>query len=340
MRIKTEKDFHLKMFECCIPVKGASRSVICDIQRNTYLHVPNTMVAFVEKYDGYKLDMIAAEFSEAQFPLLEQYIDFLISNEFAFLTKTPAYYPKISREFETPHRISNAIIDHDSMSSHDYPALLHQLDTLGCQALEFRFFDVVDLGILQYLMGICKSFSFRSVELLIKFDEQMISEFGDYHQLVEDHNQLNYIVIHSAPEHVAKVPEKLLLSAQQIHSESCCGNINPAGFNPNQKLFFESINFNNCLNKKISIDKRGEIKNCPGMKKGFGQAVSVRLDDVLNDAAFKALWGITKDQINVCKDCEFRYICVDCRAYQEDPVQGYGKPSKCKYDPYAGIWAQ
>ena len=49
---------------------------------------------------------------------------------------------------------------------------------------------------------------------------------------------------------------------------------------------------------------------------------------------------IQKDQIAVCKDCEFRYICTDCRAYKEDPEDDYSKPLKCGYDPYTGVWSE
>lgn len=340
MRIKTNKELHLKMFECCIPVKGASRSIVCDVQRNTYLQVPNTMADFIEKYDGKQLAVIAADFSEPQLEILEKYIDFLLTNELAFLTGNPDYYPKISTHFETPHLISNAIIDQDASSRHDYNALISQLDHLGCQALEFRFFEVVSFDFLRELMGLCKLASFRSVELIIRFEDKMLRCLEDYQQLVEDHNQLHYIVIHSAPEDLDLIPEKLLFTSQKIQTESCCGNINLSGFNPNQTLFFESMNFNNCLNKKISVDKHGIIKNCPSMENGFGKATEVKLSDVLKTDTFKALWGITKDQINICKDCEFRYICVDCRAYKQERGNIYAKPLKCKYDPYSGVWSQ
>jgi radical SAM protein with 4Fe4S-binding SPASM domain len=53
---------------------------------------------------------------------------------------------------------------------------------------------------------------------------------------------------------------------------------------------------------------------------------------------FKKYWSITKDQINVCKDCEFRYICTDCRAYTTNIDNDYSKPLKCSYDPYKGKW--
>ena len=55
---------------------------------------------------------------------------------------------------------------------------------------------------------------------------------------------------------------------------------------------------------------------------------------------FKKYWFINKDQIAVCKDCEFRYICTDCRAYIENPEDMYSKPLKCAYNPYTSEWEE
>lgn len=62
--------------------------------------------------------------------------------------------------------------------------------------------------------------------------------------------------------------------------------------------------------------------------------------EALEHPDFKKYWYIHKDQIEVCKDCEFRYICTDCRAYLEDPDNLYSKPLKCGYDPYTCEWEE
>jgi len=49
---------------------------------------------------------------------------------------------------------------------------------------------------------------------------------------------------------------------------------------------------------------------------------------------------LSKDQIDICKECEFRYICTDCRAYIEDPENIYSKPLKCGYDPATNQWQE
>jgi hypothetical protein len=55
---------------------------------------------------------------------------------------------------------------------------------------------------------------------------------------------------------------------------------------------------------------------------------------------FRKYWDINKDKIHVCKDCEFRYICTDCRAYVEDPEDILSKPLKCDYNLYTGEWSE
>jgi len=38
------------------------------------------------------------------------------------------------------------------------------------------------------------------------------------------------------------------------------------------------------------------------------------------------------------KDCEFRYICTDCRVFIQEDTDILSKPLKCKYNPYEATW--
>ena len=74
------------------------------------------------------------------------------------------------------------------------------------------------------------------------------------------------------------------------------------------------------------------------MVKSFGNIENTTLTEAINKATFKDLWFISKSQIETCKDCEFRFICTDCRAYTENPADLYSKPLKCGYNPYTTKW--
>jgi len=49
--------------------------------------------------------------------------------------------------------------------------------------------------------------------------------------------------------------------------------------------------------------------------------------------------NVTKDSVKVCKDCEFRMVCSDCRAYLEIPDDILSKTLKCGYNPYNNQWS-
>lgn len=76
------------------------------------------------------------------------------------------------------------------------------------------------------------------------------------------------------------------------------------------------------------------------MPQSFGNIKDTTLQEALDQPDFKKYWNVTKDQIEVCKDCEFRYICTDCRAYTEHPENMYAKPLKCGYNPYTCEWEE
>jgi SPASM domain peptide maturase of grasp-with-spasm system len=127
---------------------------------------------------------------------------------------------------------------------------------------------------------------------------------------------------------------------EKIANNKHCGVIHPTYFSINIETFTESQHHNTCLNRKISIDENGEIKNCPSMAKSYGNIKDTKLIDVVNNPEFQKVWHIKKDEITKCKDCEFRHICTDCRAYIENPDDIYSAPLKCGYDPYTGVWEE
>ena len=74
------------------------------------------------------------------------------------------------------------------------------------------------------------------------------------------------------------------------------------------------------------------------MKESFGTLRETTIAKAMQSKTFKNAWTVSKDKIAVCKVCEFRYICTDCRAYIADPDNALSKPAKCKYNPITAVW--
>ena len=77
--------------------------------------------------------------------------------------------------------------------------------------------------------------------------------------------------------------------------------------------FFYNQHFNPCLGHQIAVDCRGGIKPCLWSKIVLGKIGQSKILDMIISGAFDVYWKLTKDKIEICKECEFRYACPDCR---------------------------
>lgn len=329
----------LKLFNDCIPVKGASRGTICDIQRNELKFVPNSLCDMLIKHDGKSLDELIEIYGAENKETIQEYIDFLIENDFAFWCKNPEFFPPLNLEWNTPSIITNGIIDVDKNSSFDFKNIFEQYNELGCEYIQIRFFNKVDLLSIQKKLRYTALSRIRSIELLIPFSNKNKSK--DYNALINSCPRINRIIVHSSPktDQILTYPvdslADVILIPDKINSHLHCGVISPGFFEVNREMYRESIHHNSCLNRKISIDINGNIKNCPSLSKSYGNINSTTLKEALLNEGFKSYWSVNKDQIDTCKDCEFRYVCTDCRAFLDSP---YSKPKKCNYNPYSMKW--
>lgn len=329
-----------QLFACCIPVQGARRSVICDVQRQSFQFIPNGLYEILTGHAGRTVAEIKAAYDHEYDEEIDEYFDFLLRHEFGFWCDDPERFPPLDLTWEAPERITNAILDVDAGSEHDYAKILGELDDLRCKALEVRCFHGPSLDELRTLLEPTRRGRLRSIDLLVGFHPELTPEA--LAALAVEHPRISSVIVHSAPERLRPPPSRTGVTFEHrtevIDSPRCCGRVHPGYFVVNLETFAEAQRHNTCLNRKISVDARGEIRNCPSMARSFGNTRETSLHAALAHRDFASLWEINKDRIAVCKDCEFRYICTDCRAYLQDGRDLYSKPSKCTYDPYTAEW--
>lgn len=334
---------YFKLFACCIPVKGYSRSIICDFQRFDFELIPNMMYELLTKYEKNTIQEIKDSFENKNSSTIDNYFQFLIDKEFGFWCDKPELenFPKLDIHWESPTKINNVIIDVNECSKHDYIKIVSDLEILGCKAVEFRFYNVLNLSEVESILKCFEKSRVRIIYLVMVFHDELTKKNLD--NLCFSHQRINHIWVTSSKIKRAYYMKNsfgiIEYIKDKIDSNLCCGKINPKYFRVNIELFTESNLFNSCLNKKVGIDVNGEIKNCPSMHKSYGNINTENLVDVINfNPEFSSIWSITKDQVLVCKDCEFRYICTDCRVFIENKKDNLSKPSKCTYNPYKAKW--
>ncbi len=343
MKNKIDNNIYFKLFANCIPVRGAKRSIICDIDLNKYKHIPNSLFEVLTNCKNRNVGEVKSFYENNIDEGIDKYFSLLLEEGWGFLTDHPNSFPEIDTTWETPSAVKNAILDLSSTSTYNVEMALVQLEELGCEGVQIRCFTKVDFEIIRIISKATLNTGFSYVEFILKYDTT-INE-SNYFSLLSDNFRIRNLIIHSSIEDKTVNPQnetllvgKLHYCVKHIDSESHCGIIDESFFNSNISLYTESLQFNSCLNRKISIDKNGEIKNCPSMSLSYGNIKNTTLITALRNDSFKKTWFINKDQIEVCKDCEFRYICTDCRAYTQNKNDAYSKPLKCSYNPYTATW--
>lgn len=327
------------VYHCCLIVKGHKKSVIIDYQRKKYFWIKNILVDFIEDIDGCLLENINEKYS-ADIDVLKEYMDFLLENEIIFFCNSQEEYdrfPPINLEWKYPAHITNAVVE---IESELHIQEFHRFkNTFFIPYVQYIIYSEQDVSSLEGLIKLINSDKYiNGYQILFgntsKIPKDIIVDLAKEYPLLE-----TIIVFNSNKEEVIDLlNQKIIFTKQRDYNNTCCGNISIKYFNLQLEHFTESQKHNTCLNRKVAIDAEGNIKNCPSMSKSYGNIKDTKLTDVVNNPEFQKLWYINKGQINVCKDCEFRHICTDCRAYLENPEDMYSKPLKCGYNPYLGEW--
>lgn len=337
------KNKPFKLFSCCFPVKGAKRSIVCDVQRQEFEFIPNVLFEILQQFETLTINEVVKKVGLENEPFITEYFDFLYTKEYVFFcddAEELACFPKMSLEWDVPFHVTNAIIDIDDKTVFNYSTIAQQLDELLCPHIQLRYFkrtkwtETVD--VFQDFLDT----TIKTIDVILPYHSDI--ERDELRMTCIENKRLTLIQFYNAP--INKTDQigytRVNYTTEKITNASHCGVVRSYYFTANINLFAEAQHHNTCLNRKISIDSQGNIKNCPSMPQAFGNIENTSLQKALSHPDFKKYWNIKKDQIFVCRDCEFRYICTDCRAFIENPKNIYSKPLKCNYNPYTCEWTE
>ena len=100
------------------------------------------------------------------------------------------------------------------------------------------------------------------------------------------------------------------------------------------EVFYKNKTIHNCFGEKLYIDCDLNVFPCAMERRlEYGNLKVCSDNELLNNE----IRFLNKDKVTVCRDCEYRYACYDCRPDSNNsPV--YSKPWNCTYDPYSGEW--
>ncbi|QQU04739.1 grasp-with-spasm system SPASM domain peptide maturase [Myroides odoratus] len=316
--------------------QGHTNACITDTEKSIYCIVPNF---YAEIFNNRNLIDIHKEVASRN--ILEKndilaFFDFLVDNHFCIYSNTKIdfiYFNK--KSLVQPYELNTIIVD--SISYSDLVEKINSIKELNYECIQIRLFCILEYKNLKDIIDMLSTTSLINIELVFNSIPSTLEK--EYIQLFNQNIFSKFIIMNYEFE-VCLLDNYIYTFQTKLIDEKQCGVISERTFVPTLRNQLLSRNCNSCLYKKISIDKLGYIRNCPSMQFHYGTIKNISVSKVMSLQSFRYYWDLSKDKIQICKDCEYRYICTDCRAYLEDPENCFSKPLKCGYNPYNGKWEE
>ncbi|WP_046755585.1 grasp-with-spasm system SPASM domain peptide maturase [Kordia jejudonensis] len=334
-------DDYFLLFPTCIPVKGASSSIILDLDRAAYIEIPNLLFNILsEDLKNLNIKEVKKLYDNKYNDGIDEYFNFLTEKQLGFFTKNTKPFREPEDIFYSPYKIISSIIEVNNNNLDTLQSIIKQLDELSCQILQVRCYDLIDLKNLLYHLQIIENTTIRFVEIYVKYDD-----FYNEKEIIRLGNKLSraLIIMHSSNSN-----KKIKLSDDSVReiyftteslTKKTTEKISKKLFTITHKMFYESRHFNSGLNRKVCVDEEGNLKNYLSHKKVFGNIKTHKIKDIIGLENFQSIYHISNDKIEKCKDCQFRYSCINNSDINKKNGLYY-KIDSCNFDPYINKWEE
>ena len=315
-----------KLFADCIPIRGYRRCAVCDLSNRNLFHIRESTYIAIAHGDLIDADDVGIDELNA-----------LISSNLVFECppELVGLFPPMRMEHVQPMAVRSAIAELDIQKQYDVREAIEQLSVLGCAHLQIlAYADVMYADIESVITGI-------EGKNIINVDVVLRHGIGDLSVMADRYPFVFSITAYGAPrtDMQKRGGCSILRTTEPFTGCRQCGAVAPNQFVCNREFFFLSGGYNTCLYRKVAIDREGYIRSCPASPQRFGRVGETPIAGAMSQPGFRRLWGITKDRVDVCRDCEFRRICPDCRVFTRNPERPTAHPARCAYNPYLARWA-
>lgn len=326
------KLFHV--FPSCKIVMGTNRSAIYDLQRHDYDYIPNELAKILISCNNNTIEDVLSTTNKKDHETIYEYFDFLEKKEYIFYsTLSKKYFPEIRENFDTPFYIEQLIVEFSGQARF-LGKLLNIVDKYSIKTLVLKIYYKIDI---LDILKIFENSSVRQVEL--HFESKFLSR-EEVEHLVEIENRISLILFYQndPDDHYYTIGKKCLVTSDwtTINNDS---KIFLENFFVNSPLYFVSKNYNNVYYRRVYINAEGYYKLNNNSELNFGSIFKISIEELFSNEEYTKYWFIIKDKIIKCKDCEYRYMCLDKRIPEKTNQNEFKFKDECNYDNINSKWS-
>jgi len=314
--------------QLCIPVAGYNRAIIYDLGRKDYYFISNAHYDILNTNGLINFGRVSDPSERSEL------INFLLNLEIIFevaSVREEKRFPKISKALHQVNALTHAVI-HVNTSS-NFIDFISRMPLQNLSIISPRLDDD-----LIKMMKLLTHLEIDSVYLYIEtFDKE---SFDQYERLLAGQPALFSVNFFGEDSPQTRLKDNIYYNFFAENFGDYQQLLTVDKLFVNQEFFLEAYNKHTYYNGKIYIDRSGNIKNGLNNIKSFGNIHSISYEEfyqTINSKEFLTLGNIRKEEILVCQNCEFRYMCTDTRV-PEKGVEYWFHHFECVYNPYISKW--
>ena len=320
----------------CLPVTGASRSVICDLQRGLFHFIPTILAEKLLANSFFSVEEWMAVYNHEHDDTIEEYIRFLIDHEMGMMTSEPEKFPVMSNEWKSPGSITNAIIYRKERKPSDLKKIISTLQDNGCVAVNINYLKKQAYDIILSDLEAFNQSGIKAVTISLVSDDYSTDQLK---RLFLREKRLHKVTVFDARHtKTEKADHRGVTKFSERHPGKYYPKQPYEDFAISIPFFTESLHHHTYFNRKVFINDEGEICNTGNFNSTFGHIETTDLQELLRDNAFTAYYNIRKNDLPVCNRCEFRNICMDRRIPVKDKKGNLVFEEECGYNPDIMKW--
>ncbi len=307
--------------------KGYSRSILIDIHTANYWYIQNDFANLLENYPSIQISAIHQHLPYQTDNEIKNFINLILSEDLGNLSPIPL----IQKTKNSENQPSTALVHTISVETNQKMPFLAVETINECfgnfnnGTLEFHCQSTINL---YSLLSLYSTSTVQNIHLFINFNE---ASSHDFNQLSKFAPKLKKVIIFESPREKTEKKGNCTLNYLTPLSDQVYQKYNLLNRQPLIQTWQTKHNY---FYKRVHITHRGDVKNSFESKYKMGNILTEHLNSIVQKKEFQALWHISKNQIDVCNDCEFRAICIDRRIPKKRANGTWYAKEECAYNPY------
>lgn len=335
---------HFQLFPYVHQVEGQYRSALYDFHGNRIYQIPRAATFVIKACATHSIEEVMSSISNLQDRLTAQeYLDRLASMEFGLFHSEPGKRPSCAIEYPGFKRdllLRLSLDVRKASTSVEWKALVTcARKEFNCpQVTIFLSGDPEEETEESNLVQSIHELQFHEVEWV--FPNICLTPFWEQ-------QAVNYGVRIALDDSISLNQESFTrLLAADVKTRWFRLNPPPPRITPAilecRRESFITYRNGSVHSNSLHIDQDGKAFLWPLEKHHSLGVVSnaSSFKSLINSEKLKAAWRLTKDHIDQCLGCEFRYACPNSYSFRSDPTDITSPPTNCTYQPEKGKWLQ